>query len=95
MCPGFCEKNCTSFKTEFPHQVQNGLNKEAHARKRCCAKQGEFLSASGRIRVSLVVVDADARLVVYGRVPVSMDARAASGNKHARVQLPQLQASAA
>ncbi len=61
----------------------------------CCAKQGEFLSASGRIRVTLVVVDADARLVVYGRVPVSMDARAASGNKHARVQLPQLQASAA
>jgi hypothetical protein len=33
MCPRFCEKNCTSFKTEFPHQVQNGLE-EAHREKK-------------------------------------------------------------
>jgi hypothetical protein len=46
-------------------------------------------------RSKVAVFDAGAGIVRCGRVPVAMDACAASGIKHASVQLPPLQASPA
>ena len=89
---------CTEFLLEVQHgRVRNDIVSAwlAAALQLQQASDAEKKDNVFIIRRLAVVLDAGTRLVVYRRVPIAMVACAASGHQHARVLLPQLQASTA